>query len=47
VIYGMGEAHRRAVSRLKAKFWRDVLHHPAKIAFCETIRGAPRATAAT
>ena len=44
VIYGMGEAHLDVqMSRLKAKFGVDVLHHPAKIAFRETIRGAPRA----
>ena len=43
VIYGMGEAHLDVqMSRLKAKFGVDVLHHPAKIAFRETIRGAAK-----
>jgi elongation factor G len=40
VIYGMGEAHLDVqMSRLKAKFGVEVEHHPAKIAYRETIRG--------
>ena len=43
VIYGMGEAHLDVqMSRLKAKFGVGVLHHPAKIAFRETIRAAAK-----
>ena len=43
VIYGMGEAHLDVqMSRLKTKFGVDVLHHPAKIAFRETIRAAAK-----
>ncbi len=40
VIYGMGEAHLDVqMSRLKGKFGVEVEHHPAKIAYRETIRG--------
>jgi len=39
VIYGMGEAHLDVqMSRLKAKFGVEVEHHPAKIAYRETIK---------
>jgi len=40
VIYGMGEAHLDVqMSRLKAKFGVEVEHHPAKIAYRETVKG--------
>jgi elongation factor G len=44
VIYGMGEAHLDVqMSRLKAKFGVEVEHHPAKIAYRETIKGTATA----
>jgi elongation factor G len=43
VIYGMGEAHLDVqMHRLQSKFGVDVVHHPAKIAYRETIRGAAK-----
>jgi elongation factor G len=39
VMYGMGEAHLEVIiERLKRKYGVEVTHHPAKIAYRETIR---------
>ncbi len=43
VIYGMGEAHLDVqMSRLQSKFGVGVVHHPAKIAYRETVRGSAK-----
>jgi elongation factor G len=45
VMYGMGEAHLEVMAeRLKRKFGVQVLTHPAKIAYRETLRGKTRVT---
>jgi elongation factor G len=45
VLYGMGEAHLEVmIERLKRKYGVEVLHHPAKIAYRETLRGKAKAT---
>ena len=45
VMYGMGEAHLEVMAeRLKRKFGVEVLTHPAKIAYRETLRGKARVT---
>jgi elongation factor G len=45
VLYGMGEAHLEVmIERLKRKYGVDVVHHPAKIAYRETLRGKAKAT---
>jgi elongation factor G len=45
VMYGMGEAHLEVMAeRLKRKFGVEVLAHPAKIAYRETLRGRAKVT---
>jgi elongation factor G len=45
VMYGMGEAHLEVMAeRLKRKFGVEVLTHPAKIAYRETLRGRAKVT---
>jgi elongation factor G len=45
VLYGMGEAHLEVmIERLKRKYGVEVLHHPARIAYRETLRGKAKAT---
>ena len=45
VMYGMGEAHLEVMAeRLRRKFGVDVLTHPAKIAYRETLRGKAKVT---
>ena len=45
VMYGMGEAHLDVMAeRLRRKYGVDVLTHPAKIAYRETLRGKAKVT---
>lgn len=44
VMYGMGEAHLEVmVERMKRKFGVEVVSHPARIAYRETIKGTGKA----
>jgi len=44
VLYGMGETHvATMVERMKAKFGVDVVTHPAKVAYKETLKGSAKA----
>ncbi|HEY1332299.1 MAG TPA: elongation factor G [Actinomycetota bacterium] len=44
VLYGMGETHvATMVERMKAKFGVDVVTHPARVAYKETLRGTAKA----
>jgi elongation factor G len=44
VMYGMGEAHLNVmVERMKSKFGVDVVTHPAKVPYKETIKGKVQA----
>jgi elongation factor G len=44
VMYGMGEAHLNVmVERMKSKFGVDVVAHPAKVPYKETIKGKVQA----
>jgi elongation factor G len=41
VMYGMGESHLEVqIERMKRKFGVEVGHHPARIAYRETVRGS-------
>jgi elongation factor G len=45
VLYGMGEAHiQTMVERLKSKFGVEVVTHPAKVPYKETLRAKVQAT---